>query len=237
MPRDLAALEQKLGLTFINRKLLLQAVTHRSFLNENRQWPVGHNERLEFLGDAVLEFVVTRFLYECFPDENEGKLTAYRSALVNTKTLLSIAITLGINDFILLSRGESKDIGRARQHLLACTFEAIVGAVYLDQGNEAAKRFIAEHIFPLIEDIVAKQLWRSPKSWLQEEGQARVHITPRYKLITQSGPDHNKQFVIGVFFGNEKVAEGSGASKQEAEDEAARNALIAKGWAGNTGSR
>lgn len=228
--KDPAEFALKNGLTFQNPELLAQAFTHRSYLNEHREVTLQHNERLEFLGDAVLELVVTRFLFEKFPTETEGDLTAYRAALVNTNTISAVATTLGMNDYLMLSRGEAKDTGRARQYILANTFESVVGAIYLDQGYEVAEQFIANSIFPLTEEIVSKKLWQDDKSRFQEEAQERASITPTYKILAESGPDHDKHFTVGVFLGSELVAEGSGKSKQEAEQSAARSALVKKEW-------
>ena len=229
-PADVASFAQKIGLTFTDITFLEQAFTHRSYLNEHRDKHLVHNERLEFLGDAVLELVVTRYLFERFPEDNEGELTAYRAALVNTNTISNVALSLGMNDYLMLSRGESKDTGRARQYILANTFESVVGAIYLDQGYDAAAKFIADTIFPLTDDIVAKKLWQDDKSHFQEEAQERVSITPTYKIMGESGPDHDKHFTVGVFLGAEMIADGTGKSKQEAEQMAARAALQKKEW-------
>jgi ribonuclease-3 len=227
---DFTKFEQETGIVFKNKKLLQQAFTHRSFINENRRLGLEHNERLEFLGDAVLELVITEYLFGKYPDKPEGELTSYRSSLVNTSTLSAVATGLGMGNFLLLSRGEAKDTGRARQYILANTFEAFVGAVYLDQGYEAAKEFIKKNIFHLIDEIVRHGLWQDPKSRFQEKAQEIVGITPNYKTIEETGPDHDKLFTVGVFLGNEKVSEGSGKSKQEAEQAAARSGLEIKGW-------
>lgn len=229
-PADVASFAQKIGLTFTDITFLEQAFTHRSYLNEHRDKHLVHNERLEFLGDAVLELVVTRYLFERFPEDNEGELTAYRAALVNTNTISNVALSLGMNDYLMLSRGESKDTGRARQYILANTFESVVGAIYLDQGYDAAAKFIADTIFPLTDDIVAKKLWQDDKSHFQEEAQERVSITPTYKIMSESGPDHDKHFTVGVFLAAEMIADGTGKSKQEAEQMAARAALAKKEW-------
>ncbi len=227
---EVAKFAEKIGVQFTNIALLEQAFTHRSYLNEHREEKLLHNERLEFLGDAVLELVVTRYLFERFPNDNEGELTAYRAALVNTNTISNVALSLGMNDYLLLSRGEAKDTGRARQYILANTFESVVGAIYLDQGYDVAADFIAQNIFPLTDDIVAKKLWQDDKSHFQEEAQERVSMTPTYKIMSESGPDHDKHFTVGVFLGAEMIADGTGKSKQEAEQMAARNALSKKGW-------
>ena len=227
---NLSHCEEKLSITFKNCDLLLQALTHRSYLNENPGFGLGHNERLEFLGDAVLELVVTEDLYARFPDKPEGDLTSFRAALVNSKMLSDVSVDLDVNEFLLLSRGEAKDIGRARQFILANTFEAIVGAIYLDQGYGAAKDFIMRVLLPHLDEVLAKKLYKDPKSLFQEEAQEREGVTPSYEVISEWGPDHDKHFIIGVFLGEEKVAEGEGPSKQAAQEEAARNGLRAKGW-------
>ena len=223
--------ENKIGITFKNKDLLMQAFLHRSYLNENKGLKMDHNERLEFLGDAVLELVVTEFLFAKYPKKPEGDLTSYRAALVNTVTLSSVAGELGMNDFLLLSKGEAKDTGRARQYILANTFESFVGALYLDQGYDATKDFIAKNLFPLTDEIVEKGLWQDAKSRFQEVAQEKESITPQYKTVQEIGPDHAKNFVVGVFLGDEEIAKGEGKSKQEAEQAAAQNALEAKAWA------
>lgn len=222
--------EKKIGHSFKDSALLVQAFTHRSYLNENRHVAKEHNERLEFLGDAVLELAVTEFLYEKYPQKPEGELTAYRAALVNTQSISDAAVKLGMNDHMLLSRGESKDTGRARMIILANAFEALIGAIYLDAGYEPAKKFIAEQLFHKTEEVVAKRLWQDAKSRFQELAQEKKGITPTYQLLDQSGPDHARSFVVGAFIGNEKTAIGEGRSKQEAEQAAAEKAIASKGW-------
>lgn len=222
--------EQSVGIRFNDKKILQQAFVHRSYVNEHRGLKLEHNERLEFLGDAVLELAVTDHLFHRFTDKPEGELTAFRAALVNTQTLSQAATEIGMNDYLLLSRGEAKDTGRARQFILANTFEALIGALYLDQGYDAAQRFIAEFIFPRAEDVIKKRLWQDPKSRFQEEAQERTSITPNYELLAQEGPDHDKVFEVGVYIGDEQIATGKGKSKQEAEQEAAQKALEEKGW-------
>lgn len=221
---------QAIGIEFKEPKLLHTAFTHRSYVNEHRGEYVEHNERLEFLGDAVLELVVTRFLFEKYPTKTEGDLTAYRAALVNTNTIGEAATKLNMNECLFLSRGEAKDTGRARQYILADTFEAVIGAIYLDQGYDAASEFIAKHIFPLVDEVVAKRLWQDSKSLFQEKAQEHVSITPSYAIVNEVGPDHDKQFTVGAFLGTEEVAQGKGRSKQEAEQEAAAAALKVKKW-------
>ncbi|TSC69365.1 MAG: ribonuclease III [Parcubacteria group bacterium Gr01-1014_70] len=229
---ELLDVEKRLGVSFHNKELLREALTHRSYVNEDPSWPVGHNERLEFLGDAVLELVMTEFLFGKFPASPEGELTSLRAAMVNTDMLSRRASEIGLNEALLLSRGEAKDTGRARQYLLANAFEALVGALYLDCGYEAAKEFLARVLFPQIDYIVQNRLWKDPKSLFQEEAQERVSITPNYKVLNEWGPDHAKHFVIGVFLNDEKIAEGEGDSKQEAETAAAAAGLKAKNWGG-----
>lgn len=228
--KDFATFEEKTGFTFNDKKLLKQAFTHRSYINEHPKDGLEHNERLEFLGDAVLELVTTEFLYAKFPENPEGELTAFRAALVNTQSIAATAVELEMNDFLLLSKGEAKDTGRARLYILANTYEAFIGALYLDQGYDAAKKFIDTSLLHKADEIVEKGLWQDSKSRFQEIGQEKTSITPTYELLNETGPDHDKQFVVGVFLGDEKVAKGSGRSKQEAEQAAAENALEAKGW-------
>ncbi len=227
---DFKPFEQKIGHTFANARFIETAFTHRSYLNENRAPGREHNERLEFLGDAVLELAVTDFLYAKYPEKPEGDLTAYRAALVNTISISDAATKLGMNDFLLLSRGEAKDTGRARQIILANAFEALIGAIYLDAGYGAAQKFIAAQLFHKTDEVVAKRLWQDAKSRFQELVQEKESVTPTYQLLSQSGPDHDKKFVVGAYIGREKIASGEGRSKQEAEQAAAEAALTAKGW-------
>lgn len=229
--KDLGPLQEKLGHTFADEKILLTALTHRSYINESRAHSGQHNERLEFLGDAVLELISTEFLFAKYPKKTEGDLTSYRAGLVNTSTLATVAMELGVNDFLLLSKGESKDIGRARQYILANAFEALVGALFLDGGYAAAQQFVERTLLPLTDDIVGKHLWRDAKSRFQELAQDKTGVTPSYETLREEGPDHDKQFTVGVFLNGQKIAEGDGKSKQEAEQESAVNALTAKGWA------
>lgn len=224
--------EQHNSISFKNKLLLEQAFIHRSFINENPRSGLEHNERLEFLGDAVLELVVTEYLYAKYPHQNEGDLTAYRSALVNAVTLGEVADTLMFNDMIKLSKGEAKDVSRARSSILADAYEAFVGALYLDQGYDSAKEFIARTLLIKTEDIIRKGLYKDAKSFIQEKAQEIFGLTPFYKVLNEEGPDHDKIFNVGVYFGEELIAEGEGKSKQEAETVAARNALAKKGWAG-----
>ncbi len=206
---DCEPLADRLGVAFRDLNYLRQALTHRSFLNEHKEVKWDHNERIEFLGDAVLELAITDYLFRRYPDRTEGDLTAYRAALVNTQTLAEAATDLGVNDFLLLSRGEAKDVGRARQVILANTFESIIGAIYLDQGFEVARHFIERHLAHRIDAVVAERRWQDAKSFFQEKAQA---------------------FTVGLYLGTKLVATGTGHSKQEAEQAAARAALAGQGW-------
>jgi ribonuclease-3 len=222
--------EKKIKVVFKNKNLLKQAFTHRSYINENPAASLSHNERLEFLGDAVLELIVTDFLYKKYPHYAEGELTALRSALVNAIIISEIASEIGMNDYLLLSKGEAKDYGKARVYILANTYEALVGAMYLDQGYDITNKFIAKTLLPKTSEIVNKKLWRDAKSLVQEKAQEFVLMTPAYKVLQQSGPDHDKHFTVGIYFGVDLIAEGKGKSKQEAEQSAALAALKIKNW-------
>ena len=222
--------EKKVGVSFKNKDLLKQAFIHRSYINENSGTGLSHNERLEFLGDAVLELVVTDFLYRKYPGYAEGELTALRSALVNAIIISEIASKNEMNEYLLLSKGESKDNGKARQYILANTYEALVGAIYLDQGYDIADKFITKTLLPHTEEIVAKKLWRDSKSLVQEKAQEFVNVTPMYKVLSEAGPDHDKHFTVGIYFGKDLIAEGKGKSKQEAEQKAAEAALKVRNW-------
>ncbi len=222
---------EKINIKFNDISLLEKALTHRSYVNEHGGSYWDHNERLEYLGDAVLELVVSKHLYNKFPNEKEGILTAYRSALVNTQTIFLAAQKLGANEYLRLSKGEAKDTGRARDFILADVFEAIIGAVYLDQGYEVAEKFIADNIFHLTDEVIKKRLWQDPKSYFQEKAQEIVSTTPIYKVLEETGPDHNRTFKVGAYLGEELVADGKGVSKKEAELVAAQKALEVKEWA------
>ncbi len=227
--KDLSALKERIGVKFNNSKILQQALVHRSYLNENPDFPLGHNERLEFLGDAVLELAVTEYLYRNYQNP-EGELTNWRAALVNAKMLAEIAEEIGLNDFILLSRGEAKDNGRARNYILANALEALIGAIYYDQGIEKATEFITKIVLVHLSNILEQGSYRDAKSKFQEEAQERVGVTPAYEVLVEWGPDHAKHFKVGVFLGDELIAEGEGPSKQEAQQKAAENGLKKKGW-------
>lgn len=220
------------NVTFNNSMLLEQAFIHRSYINENPRSGLVHNERLEFLGDAVLELVSTEYLYEKFPNHSEGDLTAYRSALVNAITLGEVGSELHFNDMMKLSKGEAKDVHRARSSILADAYEAFIGALYLDQGYEAAKSFISRTLLTKMDTIIRQGLYKDAKSFVQEKSQEVYSVTPTYRVLSEEGPDHDKLFKIGIYFGDEMIAEGEGKSKQEAETASARQALIRKGWVG-----
>jgi len=227
---EIDKVEKIIGVVFDDKALLKKAFTHRSYINENRGLGLSHNERLEFLGDAVLELAVTEFLFEKYPKRPEGDLTAFRASLVNTQTLSATSTKLGFNEFLLLSRGEAKDTGRARNYILANTFESVVGAIQLDQGYASAQKFIASNIFPLIDGILESGSWIDSKSNFQEKSQEMVSITPVYETISEEGPDHNKEFTVAVYLDEEEVAKGKGKSKQEGEQAAALEGLKEKGW-------
>lgn len=221
---DFSQLAKRLGLMFREPKLFRQALTHRSYLNEHREANWDHNERLEFLGDAVLELITTEHLYRTFPDP-EGELTNLRSALVNYKMLSDVASSLGLEQYILLSKGEAKDMGRARQVILANALEALIGAIYLDGGFEQARNFVNEFIITRLSEVVSSGKVLDPKSKFQELAQEKIAVTPHYKVLAEWGPDHDKQFEVGVFINDKQVATGLGSSKQEAEIAAAENGL------------
>ena len=227
---DFNTFSQTLGVPFNNLNLLIEALTHRSYLNEHREYTGSHNERLEFLGDAVLELATTDFLFKKFPAKPEGELTAYRAALVNTVSLAESAQTLGINDYLLLSKGEAKDTGRARDVILADAFEAIIGAIYMDSGYEAAEQFIARNLYTKIEKVIAEGSYQDAKSRFQELAQEKRGITPAYETLSEVGPDHDKRFTVGVYIGTEEIARGEGQSKQEAEQSAAEAGLAKMQW-------
>lgn len=230
MPFDAKKIAKTFGIKIGNAALFQEAVTHRSYLNEHKGHPVPHNERLEFLGDAVLELAVTERLYADFPTRPEGELTALRAALVNSDMLAKIGADLGIEHFLLMSRGESKDTGRARQFLVANAVEAVIGALYLDQGYVAAQAFIEARVLTRTQEVLDAKLYTDPKSRFQEIAQEKIGITPQYRVLRESGPDHDRRFIAGVFIGDELIAEGEGLSKQDAQRNAAKEGLVKKGW-------
>lgn len=224
MPNNLNELEEQLKISFSDKNLLRQVFVHRSYLNENTGFDLEHNERLEFLGDAVLELVVTEYLYKNYKNP-EGELTNWRSAIVRGVMLAEIAQGIGLGDYLFLSRGEQKSGGKARQLILANTFEAFVGALYLDKGYEAAQDFISKYLLGRLPEIIEKKLYMDAKSRLQELSQEMTGHTPNYKVLAETGPDHAKNFTVGVYIDGKLTGEGSGTSKQNAEQAAAANAL------------
>lgn len=229
MDKDFTLLEKNIGIKFKDIKLLNQALVHRSYLNENTDFSLDNNERLEFLGDAVLELVVTQHLYKNYSNP-EGDLTNWRSALVNTNMLSKQAKALDYDSFLYLSRGETKDIGKARDVILANAFEAVIGAIYLDQGWDVAKDFIERKIISELKQILDEKLYIDPKSRLQEEIQEKLKVTPTYQVLKEWGPDHARKFKIGVYLEEKLLGEGEGESKQEAQVNAAKNALEREAW-------
>jgi len=229
MKPELPSFLDQLGITPENIDFYRQAVTHRSYLNENRSHDLDHNERLEFLGDAVLELVVTRHLYDHFPNP-EGEMTSWRAALVCGEMLSKVAREIGVEEQLLMSRGEAKDTGRARQYILANAVEALIGAIYLDLGYDAAKVFIEQYIICHLKEVLDKKLYLDAKSYFQERAQEVAGVTPVYREHHAEGPDHDRIFVVGVYLDRECIAEGKGPSKQEAQRAAARAALEKNGW-------
>jgi len=217
--------EKKIGLKFKDKNLLKNAFIHRSYLNEHLEENLPNNERLEFLGDSVLGFIISNYLYTNYPTSPEGDLTNYRASIVNARVLSAVAHDLGLGSFLLLSRGEEATGGRARQYILANTYEALLGSIYLDGGLEVASKFVHKTLVPQLTEIIEKKLYRDYKSQLQEIAQAKFNVTPAYKIISQKGPDHSKIFETGVILNEKIVAKGSGASKQASEQEAAKFAL------------
>jgi ribonuclease-3 len=226
--KDFSLLEKRIGVGFKKPELLMQAMTHRSYLNENAKIK-EHNERLEFLGDAVLELIVTEYLFRNY-SEPEGDLTSWRAALVNSEMLALISRELGLEEYLLLSKGEARDIGRARDFILANAIEALLGAIYLDRGLEKTRTFIEKHVLVKLAKIIEEELYRDSKSFFQEKAQEKESITPHYEVLSEWGPDHKKEFRIGVYLGDELIAEADGSSKSVAEKEAAKKALEIKKW-------
>ena len=222
---DFSKLEERISYKFKDRDLLKESLTHRSYLNENPSWHLPNNERLEFLGDAVLELATTEELYNRYPDSQEGDLTSYRAALVNYQMMATIAKEIGLENLVLLSRGEAKDMGRARDVILANAMEGLIGAIYLASDYLGAKKLVKVFVLSHLAEVIAKGLYKDAKSLLQEKSQADLKITPNYKVISEKGPDHAKIFEVGVFLNDKMVAIGSGQSKQDAEVEAAKRAL------------
>jgi ribonuclease-3 len=229
--KDFSLLEKSINIFYKNKDLLIQAFCHRSYLNENPDFYLSHNERLEFLGDAVLELITTDYLFRNYPDKPEGEMTGWRASLVNANILSDTAKEMGFENFLLLSSGEEKEKGKARKYILSDTFEAFIGSLYLDQGYEVTRKFIEKYLIEnKLPEIIEKKLFKDPKSLFQEKAQEIVGVTPSYQVLEESGPDHMKFFIVGVFLGEELVAKGDGSSKHEAELRAADEALKAKDW-------
>jgi ribonuclease III len=222
---ELATVEAGLGLTFRDKTLLLRALTHRSYINENPNSPLEDNERLEFLGDAVLDFVTAEYLYHRFPEMDEGQLTSLRSALVRTETLARFASEMGLDQFIYMGRGEEESGGRARPAIMCGCYEALIGAYYLDQGLDAIRTFIIQIIKPVAQYIVQNETNKDAKSRLQELSQGHRQVTPTYRTISEQGPDHSKEFTVAAIIGGEIYGLGVGRSKQVAAQAAAQAAL------------
>ncbi len=223
--QDTSELETILGFHFQNKELLREALTHRSYLNENPKWPSPHNERLEYLGDAALELAASEELFRMFPRAPEGELTVLRAALVNYQLLSRVAKEIRLDEFIYMSKGEKADTAKAREVILANAIEAVIGAMYLDQGFEATKRFIVARVMSRLDEILKTKSYRDSKSALQELVQDRMRLTPTYRVLEETGPAHRRVFIVGVYFGDKRIAQGSGSSKQEAEVAAAKEAL------------
>ena len=221
----IADFEKKIAHSFKDKNLIAQALTHRSYLNENPSWPHPHNERLEFLGDAVLELISTEELFHRYPERPEGEMTSLRAALVNTASLAEVGHSISLSGSLLMSKGEARDQGRAREAILADGVEAVIGAIYLDGGYKSAKKFVNAQVMVRLEEILRHNLHVDAKSDLQEKVQASKKLTPHYSVIAEHGPDHDKKFTVGVYFGKELIAEGVGHSKHDAEVQAARKAL------------
>lgn len=230
--KNFSELEEKIGVDFTDKNHIVQALVHRSYLNENREFGLAHNERLEFLGDAVLELVITEYLFEHFLNP-EGELTNWRAALVNSKMCASVAREIGLEPFLFLSRGETQDVNtKARDYILANALEAVIGSIYIDKGWDLAKQFVTRWIITKLPEVLELGLWMDPKSRFQEAAQEIIGITPTYKVMKEEGPDHAKEFTVAVYLGKEYIAEGIGSSKQEGQIDAAEKALRVKQWKG-----
>jgi len=229
--KDFSKLEKIIDIKFKDINLLKQAVVHRSYLNEHPDFELSHNERLEFLGDAVLEIIVTEYLFNNFSDTPEGDLTNWRASLVNSKMLAQIAVEIKLESYLYLSKGEAKDKNsKARQYILANAVEALIGSIYLDRGLVSSKKFIKKNIISKLKDILENELYLDPKSKFQERAQEVFKTTPHYKVLKESGPDHAKIFEIGLYLGEKLVAIGKGSSKQEAQVEAAKKGIKKNKW-------
>jgi ribonuclease-3 len=222
---ELQELENRIGFIFTEKKLLEEALTHRSYLNEHPEWELPHNERLEYLGDAVLELIVSEELYANFPEYPEGQLTVLRASLVNYQRLGAVAADFGLDKYILMSKGERADTSKAREVILANAIEALIGAMYLDQGYAPTKKFVQAFVMVHLPEILEAKSYKDPKSSLQELVQERFKVTPTYRVLEETGPAHRRIFKVGVYFDDKLVSDGEGTSKQEAEVEAAKIAL------------
>lgn len=230
MEESLKELENKIGISFKNKKILKNALVHRSFLNEKPDFELPSNERLEFLGDAVLELVVTEFLFK-HQKEEEGILTSFRASLVNTEMLSKVANDLGVTNYLYLSKGEKSDIhSKSKKSILADACEAIIGAIYLDQGFAKAKKFIQDNLLIYFNEILESKSYIDFKTFFQEVAQEKIGITPTYKVLDESGPDHDKMFKVGLYIGEEEVSFGFGKNKQKAQEDAAKNGIEIKNW-------
>ncbi|MEA3463631.1 MAG: ribonuclease III [Patescibacteria group bacterium] len=229
--KNFSELEKQIDIKFKNRDLLIQSIVHRSYINEHPDFALGHNERFEFLGDAILEIVVTEYLFFKFPQTPEGDLTNWRASLVNSKMLAQVANELNLEKYLYLSKGEAKDKNsKARQYIVANAVEALIGAIYLDQGIRAAKKFIKKFMLSKLENILANQLYIDPKSKFQEKAQEVYGVTPHYKILSEVGPDHAKTFEVGLYLNEELIAKDKGSSKQEAQIAAAGKGIKEKKW-------
>lgn len=229
--KDLKGLQKRIKINFKNQDMLKQALVHRSYLNEHPKFKLGHNERLEFLGDAVLEIITTEYLYHRFPAKDEGELTNWRSSLVNSKILAQVAAGIDLEKYLFLSKGEARDQNpKAKQYILANAMEALIGAIYLDQGLGASRNFVKKNILCELDNILSKKLYLDPKSSFQEKAQEYDKLTPHYKALEEKGPDHAKIFEVGLYLGKELIARGKGKSKQEAQIDAAIRGLEKKKW-------
>ena len=222
---NLESLEKSLGVAFSDKALLKESLTHRSYLNEHPAWSPRHNERLEYLGDAVLELAVSEALYRDYPESNEGELTAVRAALVNYQSMARLAAEISLGSYIRMSKGEAKDKGRAREVILANAMESLIGAMYLDAGMAPVTALVEKYLIPQTKEILATKSYKDPKSNLQEYVQEHFKVTPTYRVLTEDGPAHDRTFKVGVYINSDLVGEGSGPSKQEAEVDAAKQAL------------
>lgn len=223
-------LEKKIGVKFEDKEILKTAFVHRSYINEHRDEGIQDNERLEFLGDAILELAATKHLFEVCPDRREGEMTSFRSALVKGRHLAEVAKELELGQYLFLSNGEENSGGRNKNYILANTVESLIGAIYLDKGQEVAEKFIADFILAKLDEIIEKGLHIDAKSRFQEMCQDAEEVTPHYEVLEEKGPDHDKHFVMGAYIGKKLIAKGEGSSKQKAEDDAAEKALKKKEW-------